>query len=221
MTESAPGIAPSDLVVGMDVDVVSRTWAGINRPGGHATVVSVRYSDVTGAAVGVDVRYVLGGRERDLELMYVRAHVELARGSRGRRRDEKMNLSSLGRGEEQGRTAGGGDDGGGNKRRKKGGEGGEGGGEKKAKAGDGEGGTTKKEKAGGAVKRTGGGGGGRRRRALASIDGNGGGVLGALSSAPAEADGGGGGATNAVPEEGGDGAGTRALALIRVSCRVF
>ena len=179
MTESAPGIAPSDLVVGMDVDVVSRTWAGINRPGGHATVVSVRYSDVTGAAVGVDVRYVLGGRERDLELMYVRAHVELARGSRGRRRDEKMNLSSLGRGEEQGRTAGGGDDGGGNKRRKKG------------KAGDGEGGTTKKEKAGGAVKRTGGGG-GRRRRALASIDGNGGGVLGALSSAPAEADGGGG-----------------------------
>ena len=202
MTESAPGIAPSDLVVGMDVDVVSRTWAGINRPGGHATVVSVRYSDVTGAAVGVDVRYVLGGRERDLELMYVRAHVELARGSRGRRRDEKMNLSSLGRGEEQGRTAGGGDDGGGNKRRKKG------------KAGDGEGGTTKK-------KRTGGGGGGRRRRALASIDGNGGGVLGALSSAPAEADGGGGGAANAVPEEGGDGAGTRALALIRVSCRVF
>ena len=70
------------------------------------------------------------------------------------------------------------------------------------------------------MKRTGGGV-GRRRRALASIDGNGGGVLGALSSAPAEADGGGGGATNAVPEEGGDGAGTRALALIRVSCRVF
>jgi hypothetical protein len=49
---------------------------------------------------GVDVWYVLGGRERNLELIYVRAHVELARGSRGRRRDEKMNLPSLGRGEQ-------------------------------------------------------------------------------------------------------------------------
>ncbi|KAL3776188.1 hypothetical protein ACHAW5_008551 [Stephanodiscus triporus] len=93
---SEPWIAPSDLAIGMDVDVASRTWAGINKPGGHATITSTRVDERTGAVDRVDVKYVLGGRERDVELIYVRRHVELTRGDRGRRGAERMNAASLG-----------------------------------------------------------------------------------------------------------------------------
>jgi hypothetical protein len=44
----------------------------------------------------VDVKYVLGGREKNVELIYVRPYVELDRGGRERRRDVKMNVDTLG-----------------------------------------------------------------------------------------------------------------------------
>ena len=85
------GMSLSDLAIGLDVTITSRTWAGINKPGGHAKITAIDASTDR-----IDVKYVLGGREKNLELMYVRPYVELERGSRGRKRDVKMNVDTLG-----------------------------------------------------------------------------------------------------------------------------
>ena len=73
----------------------------------------------------VDVKYVLGGSEKHVELTYVKVHVELARKSRSRKCDSKMNMNSLGGvGEPSAKKlkkktiAGGGAKGGNNKKRK-------------------------------------------------------------------------------------------------------
>jgi len=98
-TTKAPfpiGISPADLFVGQEVDVESRTWAGINKPGGHATIIKVHHDEYSSVPTGVDVKYVLGGRDFAVELTYVKAHVDLNRGSRGRRRDVKMNVGTFG-----------------------------------------------------------------------------------------------------------------------------
>jgi len=85
------GMSLSDLAIGLDVTITSRTWTGINKPGGHAKITAIDASTDR-----IDVKYVLGGREKNLELMYVRPYVELERGSRGRKRDVKMNVDTLG-----------------------------------------------------------------------------------------------------------------------------
>ena len=55
--------------VGTLVNVESRTWPGINKPGGVGRVISYSASDDT-----VDVKYVLGGEEKGIELKFVREH---------------------------------------------------------------------------------------------------------------------------------------------------
>ena len=74
----------SYLQIGNQVDIASRTYPGINKPGGHATITFIHYN-ATGAPNKIDVRYVLGGREKDVELTYVSEHVELERTGRERR----------------------------------------------------------------------------------------------------------------------------------------
>ena len=103
-TTTAPTLPPSDLTVGKQVDIESRTWAGINKPGGHATITKIHTNEAESSASGssscvitkVDVKYVLGGIEKDVELTYIKAHVELPRGGRRRRNDVKMNVNTLG-----------------------------------------------------------------------------------------------------------------------------
>jgi hypothetical protein len=73
------------------VDVEARTWPGINKPGGVGRVIRLD-NGPTGSAATVDVRYVLGGDERGIELQYVRRHEDLSRGGRARPRREVMNL---------------------------------------------------------------------------------------------------------------------------------
>ena len=80
---SAPAITPANLTLDMEVDVDSRTWPGINKPGGHAKITKIHYDG--NVATKVDVKYVLGGRELAVELTYVKAHVELERKGRSRR----------------------------------------------------------------------------------------------------------------------------------------
>lgn len=55
------------------VEVQSRTWPGINKPGGSGRIVRVHQeTDESGQQVAVyDVRYVLGGLERRIEREYV------------------------------------------------------------------------------------------------------------------------------------------------------
>ena len=137
-TADAPTISPIDIKVGQQVDIQSRTWAGINKPGGHARVTKINYANKnsddnndndgacgSGAPMTVDVKYILGGSEKNVELTYVKVHVELSRKSRSRKCDSKMNMNSLGGvGEPSTKklkkktTAGGGAKGGNNKKRK-------------------------------------------------------------------------------------------------------
>jgi hypothetical protein len=88
---SSCGMSHTDLSIGLDVQITSRTWPGINKPGGHATITAIQPCHSR-----VDVKYVLGGREKNVELIYVRPYVELDRGTRERRRDVKMNVDTLG-----------------------------------------------------------------------------------------------------------------------------
>eukprot|EP00581_Thalassiosira_minuscula_P016412 CAMPEP_0183715212 /NCGR_PEP_ID=MMETSP0737-20130205/9539_1 /TAXON_ID=385413 /ORGANISM="Thalassiosira miniscula, Strain CCMP1093" /LENGTH=718 /DNA_ID=CAMNT_0025944301 /DNA_START=357 /DNA_END=2513 /DNA_ORIENTATION=- len=142
----------TSLSVGLEVNIESRTWAGINKPGGHAVITQIHRDEATHAIIsGVDVKYVLGGRESNVELTYVKPHAELERRGRSRRKDVKMNLESLGGAEND-------------KKKKK----------KKAssKKQQQSKSTEKKGKKDSATK--GGKEGGKKRKALASIDKNGG-----------------------------------------------
>jgi hypothetical protein len=61
----------SDLFpVGAIVQVQPRTWPGVNKPGGVGRVVTV-HTHVGNAAVQYDVAYVLGGRERRVDAVFV------------------------------------------------------------------------------------------------------------------------------------------------------
>ena len=88
---SAPAITPANLTLDMEVDVDSRTWPGINKPGGHAKITKIHYDG--NVATKVDVKYVLGGRELAVELTYVKAHVELERKGRSRRSVELKTIT--------------------------------------------------------------------------------------------------------------------------------
>lgn len=114
-------IIPTDLKIGQQVDIESRTWPGINKPGGHATITKLHYdttdgsttSDGNGGAAGgaptkIDVKYVLGGTEKQIEITYVKPYVELVRGGRSRRVDKKMTVDSFTTGEKENNGAVGG-----------------------------------------------------------------------------------------------------------------
>jgi hypothetical protein len=81
----------SSFTVGEQVNVEARTWPGINKPGGVGKVVKI-HTEGPGIVVAVDVRYILGGTEKEVELQYVQKHEELNRGGRSRSRREVMNL---------------------------------------------------------------------------------------------------------------------------------
>ena len=55
--------------VGDLVNVVSRTWPGINKPGGVGKVTKVHIDD---DVLAVDVDYVLGGSDKAVELEFVK-----------------------------------------------------------------------------------------------------------------------------------------------------
>lgn len=61
------------IEVGSIVEVESRTWPGINKPGGSGRVAAVhRAVDEEGAeVVTFDVRYVLGGVEKNIDSEFV------------------------------------------------------------------------------------------------------------------------------------------------------
>lgn len=55
--------------IGTLVNVESRTWPGINKPGGVGRVTACNMQDST-----LDVKYVLGGEEKGIEVEFVREH---------------------------------------------------------------------------------------------------------------------------------------------------
>ena len=59
------------LEVGRMVLVASRTWPGINKPGGVGSISHVHNKEEEEEDVVVDVSYVLGGREKRVPLRYV------------------------------------------------------------------------------------------------------------------------------------------------------
>lgn len=69
--------------VGQLVRVDSRTTPGINREGGVGRITKVHYDK--GYIMSVDVKYLLGGSELQLDLAFVHVHAEIERASRSRR----------------------------------------------------------------------------------------------------------------------------------------
>jgi len=63
------------LAIGQEVNIESRTQPGINKPGGHGTISNIHY-DTNSSPKMVDVKYSLGGKESNIELKYVKPHVE-------------------------------------------------------------------------------------------------------------------------------------------------
>lgn len=71
--------------VGQLVEVQPRTWAGINRPGGHGKIVKL-HCGPEGSIEGMDVKYTItGGFDKQLDPDLVKPHEELERGRRSRR----------------------------------------------------------------------------------------------------------------------------------------
>lgn len=60
---------PAFFNIGTLVNVESRTWAGINKPGGVGRVTGFDLEDRT-----IDIRYVLGGVEKAVDVEYVEEH---------------------------------------------------------------------------------------------------------------------------------------------------
>lgn len=85
--------------VGILVNVTSRTWPGINKAGGVGRVTGINYED---GAMIIDVEYVLGGKEKGIELEFVAEHTfdqeNHGRPSRRRRSsaaaDEKKDIAT-------------------------------------------------------------------------------------------------------------------------------
>ena len=56
------------IAMGDIVNVASRTWPGINKPGGVGLVTNITPVD---NSVKYDVTYVMGGRENDIDAQFV------------------------------------------------------------------------------------------------------------------------------------------------------
>jgi hypothetical protein len=64
------------LSIGSVVTVTNRTWTGTNKPGGVARITGCSNVGPNGDIM-YDVKYVLGGRESNIESKYVTVHSEL------------------------------------------------------------------------------------------------------------------------------------------------
>lgn len=82
--------------VGALVNVASRTWPGINKPGGVGKVLGIKIED---GVTLVDVEYVLGGKEKSVEIEFVKEHKfdEENHGRPARSRRSKVTEDELGR----------------------------------------------------------------------------------------------------------------------------
>ena len=65
----------ASLYVGGMVRVAARSWANINKPGGIGRVTKIQSGNTADGTSTVDVKYVLGGSEKNIDLKYV-GHVE-------------------------------------------------------------------------------------------------------------------------------------------------
>ena len=82
--------------VGQSVSIQSRTFPGTNKPGGAAIITAIHLDETSGKPIRVDVKYMLGGREANVEMTYVAPPVVeegRRRGTRERKQDVKMNLA--------------------------------------------------------------------------------------------------------------------------------
>mmetsp|Transcript_1052 Transcript_1052/g.1534 ORF Transcript_1052/g.1534 Transcript_1052/m.1534 type:complete len:507 (+) Transcript_1052:259-1779(+) len=79
----SPTTSPT-FALGQLVDVASRTWAGINRPGGVGRIIEVH--STSDNITHVDVKYILGGCDKQVEVCFVKTQVESESGGRGKRR---------------------------------------------------------------------------------------------------------------------------------------
>ena len=99
-TNNNSSSSTNNLVIGQEVNIESRTQPGINKPGGHGTISNIHYDDTNNSVPKmVDVKYSLGGKEANIELKYVKPHVELPT-----RRKSRFSMSQDSNNSSQGST---------------------------------------------------------------------------------------------------------------------
>ena len=77
------------------VQIRPRTFPGVNKPGGTGIITAIHRDEKSGDPIQVDVKYVLGGKESNIEMTYVMAEETVEgrrRGTRERKQDVKMNI---------------------------------------------------------------------------------------------------------------------------------
>jgi len=70
-TPTTTVVTPSKYVVGTIVNIASRTWPGVNKPGGVALITAITHRTPNSNDVTFDVKYVLGGRERGVSASFI------------------------------------------------------------------------------------------------------------------------------------------------------
>ena len=78
-------VSYSRFNVGETVNVIARTWTGINKPGGVARVKRVNVED---GSITYDVSYVLGGTERGIGDDFLSTVIEVGRSARTSRQPQ-------------------------------------------------------------------------------------------------------------------------------------
>jgi hypothetical protein len=81
-------ISPPHLAKGKLVNVISRTWPGINKPGGIGKITKVYHDEATQLVEGVDVKYIVhGGTDKGIPIEFIEAHED--DGNRNRNTSER------------------------------------------------------------------------------------------------------------------------------------
>ena len=88
---------PPSIEVQLDtiVQIQPRTFSGVNKPGGVGVITGIHRDEESGNPTKIDVKYVLGGKESNIEMTYVTADATVdvrRRGTRDRKQDVKMNI---------------------------------------------------------------------------------------------------------------------------------
>ena len=86
VSESVPIINPSkplkSFEIGQVIEVLPRTWAGINKPGGHGRVINITTDSITNE-VFYDIKYILTNtKEKRIPSLFIESSEDLTRNER-------------------------------------------------------------------------------------------------------------------------------------------
>ena len=93
VSESVPIINPSKPVksfeIGRVIEVLPRTWAGINKPGGHGRIINITTDSITNE-IFYDIKYILTNtKEKRIPCLFIESSEDLTRNERTEKKRTK------------------------------------------------------------------------------------------------------------------------------------